>query len=132
VQKPVSSHLLVAAGLSSQPRDARSLSSVPQIAPLDYPHPLSTDDVLVHPVSSMLGQASASAGLRIIQTAFDPELEANKKTEYRKMDKRDRFYYTQKERGLAEKASTPTSLDELEVEVSLFFYFSVLSLILYP
>jgi len=105
---------------------------VPQIAPLDYPRPLSTDDVLVHPVSSMLGQASASAGLRIIQTAFDPELEANKKTEYRKMDKRDCFYYTQKERGLAEKASTPTSLDELEVEVSRFFYFSVSSLILYP
>jgi len=105
---------------------------VPQIAPLDYPCPLSTDDVLVHPVSSMLGQASASAGLRIIQTAFDPELEANKKTEYRKMDKRDRFYYTQKERGLAEKASTPTSLDELETEVSRFFYFSVSSLILYP
>jgi len=40
--------------------------------------------------------------------------------EYRKMDKRDRYFYTQREQHLAEKASTPTSLDELEKEVSLF------------
>jgi len=104
---------------------------VPQIAPEDYPSPLSIDDSEITsgcPLLSTTEQTGAKTRLRVIQTAFDPELEVNKKTGYRNANKRDHFYHTQSERALAEKVSTPTSLDELEVQVSHFCFSLQLSL----
>jgi len=83
MHKPVSSHLLVAAGLFSWPEDARNLPVVPQITPEDYPSPLSIDEsenASGYPLLSTSEQSGAKARLRVIQTAFDPELEVNKKT----------------------------------------------------
>ena len=112
---PSSAHLLVAAGLMAQPTAAWHLTVVPPISSEGYPNPTSVSD----DTEVVISRPSVGPHIRVIKTAFDPELDINKKVEYKKMDKRDRYFFTQKERRLAEQASTPTSLDELEKEVGL-------------
>jgi hypothetical protein len=94
----------------------RNISSLPQSQLLNISQVHLDMQVLNTP-----NFASEGSPLHVINTAFDHELEFNKKLGFPPKNKKKHHRYTQKERSYVEKVTKCTSLDDFQEKVCLFF-----------